>query len=67
MKKSGFIVQIIIILVALGLIGFYFGLDILKFLKNPEVQKYIIGVKNTVLLIWSYMKVGFNYVIGLFS
>lgn len=67
MKRKGFIIQVLLIIVALGALAFYFGWDIINFVKKPEIQKVLTGLWNGVTTTWSYIKAGFNYVVGLFT
>lgn len=64
--KQGLIIQILIIIVALGALGAYFGLDILEFLKKPEVKNVLVGMWNGIKLVWHYITVGFDYIKSLF-
>jgi hypothetical protein len=58
--QDGFIVRILLIIVALVAIKYYYHFDVLAYLKTPEAQK-VIGP------VWNAIKAVYFWVDGLFK
>lgn len=57
-NSGGYIMEIVLILVALIFIKYYFNFDIVAWIKSPGPQKIIQGI-------WSYIKGAYNWLDGL--
>ena len=55
-SKKGFILKIIIIIVALIALGIYFRIDIVGIIKKPETQNILKGLWNGLRATFNYLK-----------
>jgi|GEM_PF-6658555 len=61
MKKKGFISTIVLIIAAILLLKFWFDIDILTWIKKPEVSDFFIRLSNFISLIWeNYLRQPFQ-------
>lgn len=54
-SKEGFISTIIIILVAIVLLKFWFGVNIIDVLKSPRVMEWTAYLRDVILFVWHYV------------
>lgn len=59
-KDQGFIMRIVLLVVALIALKYYLDFDLIEWLKSPAVQKIIIPI-------WNFIKNIYSWVIGLVS
>ncbi len=60
MKEKGFVMKIVLIVVALVALKFYFDFDVIEWIKSPIGQK-IVGP------IWDFFKAGYEIIKGWLS
>ncbi len=67
-KQSGFIMKIVILIIALILLKFVFKFDVIEFLKSPWVKEAYDYIKEIVLIIWNdYIVALYHYIYNLVS
>lgn len=60
-KSGGFITTIIVILVAIVVLKFVFGFNIIEFLRSPKVSEWTSYIKDVIVFVWTH------YLAGAFS
>lgn len=68
--NGGFIMTIVIIIVAIVLLKFWFGFNIIDFLKTPKVSEWTSYIREFIAFVWThYLKeaftVLFNFIVDL--
>lgn len=53
--KDGFITAIIVILIAIVLLKFWFGVNIIDILKTPKVMAGAAYLRDVIVFLWHYI------------
>lgn len=69
-QQGGFIMTIVVILVAIVILKFWFGFNIIEFLKSPKVAEWTEYLREVIIFVWThYLRDAFlaisNFVIDL--
>ncbi len=61
-QNEGFIIKIVLIVIALVLLKYFFHFDVLEYLRSPQAQKIIQPVWHVILSFYNWLD---NFVRGL--
>lgn len=54
-SKEGFITTIVVILIAIVLLKFWFGVNIIDVLKTPKVSAWAAYLRDVIVFVWHYI------------